>query len=504
MKELIKKIVVLFSFVLISGCTEDGLIGLEEYGSLTGKVVEKDGFEPIANAKVTLSPGNNTTFTDANGDFKFEKVIAQDYSVQASKDGFLDTFEPAQVTKDGTVNVVIEMDISTALNQAPSVPDLLSPNDLATGLENKVELIWTSKDPDEDVLTYRILIKNNFNSEEIEIQQESDTTLTIESLRFGAKYFWQVGVSDGINDEVLSGTRSFTVKDDPKNRYFFVRNVDGNNVVYSANFNETSLEEEDMLMLTDSGKNSWRPRKSNTANLVAFLQTSNNETHIFTMKTNGDNITKVTSSVPVTAFNLNEVDFSWSPDGSKFVYPSFDKLYIINKDGSGLQMIHQTLNGNLITECDWSADGSKIAVKTNNSNGYNGDIYVINTSGAILTNVVTGSIGALGGLNFSVTGNRLLYTKDVSDFQSSNYRQLDTHIFIYDIVNDSTIDLSLDNKTSGTNDLDPRFSPNEAEIIFVNTSNDGVSQRNVFRTSSVVDDNVRAQLFINALMPDWE
>ncbi|MBT3742848.1 MAG: hypothetical protein HOG32_11645 [Polaribacter sp.] len=65
------------------------------------------------------------------------------------------------------------------------------------------------------------------------------------------------------------------------------------------------------------------------------------------------------------------------------------------------------------------------------------------------------------------------------------------------------IDISDDEKESGTNDLDPRFSPNEANVIFVNTSNDGISQKNIMTTN--LSGNIQKQLlFADATMPDWE
>ena len=65
------------------------------------------------------------------------------------------------------------------------------------------------------------------------------------------------------------------------------------------------------------------------------------------------------------------------------------------------------------------------------------------------------------------------------------------------------IDVSDEEKESGTNDLDPRFSPNEANIIFVNTSNDGISQKNITKTN--LSGNLqRIILFQDAAMPDWE
>jgi hypothetical protein len=60
-----------------------------------------------------------------------------------------------------------------------------------------------------------------------------------------------------------------------------------------------------------------------------------------------------------------------------------------------------------------------------------------------------------------------------------------------------------DGKDPGTNDLDARFSPSEAELIFVNTSNDGVSQQNVFKMG-IGEPSTRDAIFDNAKMPDWK
>src|SRR5690606_14937439 len=123
-----------------------------------------------------------------------------------------------------------------------------------------------------------------------------------------------------------------------------------------------------------------------------------------------------------------ELDFSWSTNGQEFLYANFNKLYRINKDGSGLNLVYTTPDGSMISECDWSYDGSKIALKTNDFNGYNTKIYVIDMAGNVLKTVLSGLPGASGGLNFSVDGQLLLYTRDISGYQdgSGNYRQLDT------------------------------------------------------------------------------
>jgi hypothetical protein len=59
-------------------------------------------------------------------------------------------------------------------------------------------------------------------------------------------------------------------------------------------------------------------------------------------------------------------------------------------------------------------------------------------------------------LNFSVDGQLLLFTRDISGYQdgSGNYRQLDSHIFIYKLSDNTINDISSESeKAMGTNDL---------------------------------------------------
>jgi Tol biopolymer transport system component len=74
-----------------------------------------------------------------------------------------------------------------------------------------------------------------------------------------------------------------------------------------------------------------------------------------------------------------------------------------------------------------SNDG-KIALKVNDPNGYNTEIYVINTSGIVVNQVLSG-IAGVGGLNFTINSQKLAFTRDVSGYEDANYRQLDTRVF---------------------------------------------------------------------------
>lgn len=498
-------LVFILVITLFVNCSEDTTNFLGE-GIITGRVVEAISFAPIENAKVTLSTSNNTVFTDIDGYFNFVIVEVGEYSISSTKEGYLTAFEPATVSKNSEVNVIFEMNDDNAFNKPPSTPILYSLEDGSENQEISVELIWGAEDPDLDDIIYKLEIKSDFDNEKITIVNLIDTTFVVSDLKYGVKYFWQVAASDDINDEVLSTVNSFTTKIDPENRYFYVEKGTENSVIYSSNFDESEGGVENKVQLTSENVNSWRPRMSNTSKLVAFLRTVNNETHLFTMKLNGSEVKQVTSEVPVKGANLDEIDFSWSSNGDRILYPHYDKLYVINKDGSGLNQVYQTEDGSFITECDWSYDERIIALKINDITGYNVSIYTINFNGEILKKILTNVKGAAGGINISVDNKQLLYSYDVSEFQNQNNRQLNSHIFVYNFRTDTTVDIS-ENKIEGTNDLDPRFSPNESEIIFLNTSNDGLSVKNIFKMDkdlNVTNQLNRVLLFPNATMPDWE
>lgn len=494
MKYLYKITSVLFLLFLIS-CSEEK-IGGSEFGTVTGRVVTADTFEPLENVKILSSPATSTVFTDADGKFTIPNVKVGQYSFQAQKDDYVAKFEAVTITANNTSEIVFELSKSTANNKPPTVPVLVSPADNSTAQNVSLDLTWTVTDPDNDVLTYTISLRNDNNSEVKMYEAVKDKKLALTDLLFGVKYYWQVTANDGINTPVLSTIGAFTTISFPATRHLFVKNINGNNVIFTAD------DAGKQYQLTSSDKNSWRPRRNNQSQKIAFIATNGSQNDLYTMNFDGTGIKRITNSVPIAGFNSDYIGYSWNASGSEFIYPNFDKLYKINSDGSGLTKIFQTPNGKFISECDWSADGTKIALKVNDANGYNAEIYVINSSGVITTMIVSGENGAIGGLNFSVTGLKLVYTKDVSGFENASYRQLDSRIFEYNFLTSASYQITTE-KTPGTNDLDVRYSPNESELIFTNTSNDGISIKNIVRCSIGVA-NSRTVLFSGTSMPDWE
>lgn len=503
MKTLIQLISIIILSVCLFSCNEE-LVDQAQTGILKGKVVKRGTNEPIANVKIFTAPTTQTVFSGTDGSFEIANMPVGNYSVKAELSGYLTNFQAVNVqNQNQVVTVVFEMDDDESLNSPPTTPVLLSPVDNAVNQPLSVELTWNATDPDTaDVLKYSLTVKNNLDTNVIQVNDLTAKHYSLSNLKFGVSYFWQVSVSDGIHQPVLSSISKFTTNTVPSNRYHYAQKQNGNLVIISSDASGNNFQ------FTNSSYNSWRPRKNNNAGLIAFLRTEGGSAHLYTANPDGSNLFKVTS-VPVAGFNNFEMDFSWSTNGQELIYSNFNKLYKINKDGSGLTLIYTTPDGSMISECDWSYDGSKIALKTNDFNGYNVKIYIVDMVGSVVKTILTGVAGAAGGLNFSVDGQLLLYTKDVSVYQdgSGNYRQLDSRIFIYNLATNINIDISTESdKPLGTNDLDPRFSPNNAQVIFMNTSNDNVSQKNVMTIdlSSSMTDLIRTALFSNAEMPDYE
>ena len=483
-------LIMLVSLLLLTSCSED-LIDVNGTGLIRGKVVEETTFLPLENVKISTNPNTSSVFTDVNGDFEIE-VEAGQYAVQAEKDEYITAFESATVEVDSEIELVYELRTQTANNRAPNAPVLDAPGDNAVDLSFNLTLEWTGTDVDDDELTYKVTLRNASDNTIQTFEDITDATLDI-TVGYGTTYFWQVTANDGINEDVNSELFTFSTANFPVNRFLLVKKISGNNVIYSGD--EDSVE----VAITSTTTNSWRPRVSRVANKIAFLRNVGALVHVFVMDPDGNNVRQVSSQVPVAGFNLEEIDISWSTDGAKIYYPSQDKLYSVNLDGTGTTMVYQS-TGNLVTEVD--ANGTLIAIKTNDLSGYNCEILLINTSGTLVDTVLTGLNGAVGGLDLSADNSRILYTRDTSGFENNSYRQLNTQAFIYNLNTMVELGVSF-NKDPGTNDLDARFSPTESKIIVYNQDNDGITQ-GTLQVLEVDTIDTREDIFSNALMPDWE
>ncbi|WP_055446643.1 carboxypeptidase regulatory-like domain-containing protein [Lacinutrix mariniflava] len=507
----IKFLVSLLLLVLvITTCSEEQIDGVR-IGTINGKVVSSGTNSPLQNVKISTNPVTSTVFSDEEGYFFINNALVETYAVQAELDGFVTAFESVTVLENTAAVVSFELITSNANNQSPAIPILVFPEDLVTEADLEVEFTWESSDPDaNDELSYTLELRNGSTNEIELFETEQDTFYLASNLQLSTTYFWQVKVSDDTNEEVSSSISQFTTITAPNNSFVFVKEENGNSVVYSGDegVSDSGDDEVDvsLLKLTSETNNSFRPRTNAITNKIAYLRTAEGgNTQIFTMNTDGSNKTQVTNTIPVAGFRFDHVDFCWAQNGSKLYYPYFDKLYDINPDGSGGGVpLFATTDGSFISEVESVVfDNDLVILKTNTVDGYNARIFTVRLSTETEeTVIVEGLPGALGGIDITANGNQVVYTRDLSGSQNPNYRQFQSRVFIYDINASTNTQVDTD-VLIGENDLDVKFAPNEGGFIFTRSSSsiDGIPRilKYQFGTSTQ-----EVELFTAASMPDWD
>jgi Tol biopolymer transport system component len=483
--------------VLMSSCSEDRIEGLQT-GTIEGITVVSGSNEVLSSVKISTSPATSTVFSGIDGRFTIQNVPEGTYSVKADKDTYQSGFEPANVLANRSIDVIFEMTLSVTGNVPPAAPNLISPANNSVGLPLTVEFEWDATDEDEtDILKYTLTIHNDVDSSVLVFNNIEEKIFTVSNLNYGRKYFWQIAVEDGQNEPVLSEIYNFKTSSSPNLDFLFVRKDGNNDVIFSAN------DQGILLQLTSSFNNSWRPRRNSVTNKIAFLRSVGGFVHLFTMNEDGSEQRQVTNTQPINGFNFNEIDFTWSPQGNYLLYPSFDKIFKINVDGSGLTQFYQTTNGNFVTEIAWSRFNNVLAAKTNNSEGYNVEIVTLNQSGAFLETVFSGQNGGAGGLDLNIDGTKLLYYYDISGSELPDYSIQDARLFIYEIASQTTLSL-VTNVNTGFNNIDPRFSPNENSVIYTEKGRSPNALSKIYSHDYTLSDQNFLLLFENASMPDWE
>lgn len=480
--------------LLISSCREDDFIP-DTFGSVFGQVLVEGSNSAIEDASITTNPPTNILLTDELGRFAMEEIKTGNYTLRVEKLGFVTKVENIAILNGNSINVVIKLTPDSLANNSPTVASQPEPMDGVKDLETSVSLSWTSEDADGDPLTYDLKLFNFDQTEVVTIAEGlTSPNFELSDLNYGSIYFWQVIVKDGKSAPVNGDLWRFETAAFPDHRFLFTRVENGNYNIFSSDIDGNSVQ------LTDNSSNNWRPRMNPARDKIAFLSNISLETHLYVMNRDGSEIEQI-SSLPVMGSNVFDLDFSWSPDGEKLLYMNGNKLYTVNIDGTGTQVFAEAPNGFVYAECDWTIVDDKVMARMVGDNLYNSIIYMYESDGSFVQSLLTDIPGSTGGSVFSVAGDKILYTQDVSGYEVPDGRQLDARILLREFNNPVPLDLSYD-KVAGTNDLDARFSPDGAWIIFMNTNNDGISQKDIYRMK--IDGMDRELLFENAEMPDWK
>lgn len=483
----------LLLFFLLS-CKED-TVQPEMFGSISGVVLDADDNIPIVGASIITSPPTNAVVTDNSGKFEYLNIAIGNYTITVTKNNYVKNTVSVQVKEGETTSPTILLDKSTSNNNPPDEPYNPFPEENTINQPVSLNLIWSASDPDKgDTLTFDVYIYESNNPVQTRLFLDiTDTTVSVENLQYNTTYFWQVIVKDA--ETITNGSIwSFTTKSPPDNPYLYASNINGNFEIYSSDTTSNTT-----IRLTNNSNRDWWPRLSPNRSKIAFVSDEQVNPQIYTMNTDGSNIFKVTN-LPVVGYHNNGTGFSWSPDGGQLIYAYYDKLYRIDQFGANLILIANAPAGRNFRETDWSPANNKIVVLTIGENPYDSEIYLMESNGSNMTLFFTNIPGSMEYPSFSINGNSIMFTRDVSGFESPDGRQLDSHIIIMTINGSDTTDVSI-NKPGGTNDLQPRFSPDGSQIIFTNSSNVLGSTPDIWIMD--VDGNNRIKIFENAIMPEW-
>ena len=477
-----------------SSCDEE-TIEPTLFGNVIGEVLASEDNAPIEQATVSTNPATSTVFTDASGNFELGDIPVGTYSLRAEKNGFLTEVASVTVFDEQESNVIVRLDIDSLENAPPSLSTLVAPMDGAIDLNVDVELVWTATDEDQDdVLSYDVtLFTLDTTQSRIIVSGSTDTSFQLTDLEYNTNYFWQVTVNDGANDPVLGPVWGFKTQEFPDHRFLFARSINGKFDIYSADGLGTEIQ------LSSLNGSSWRPRMNPQRDRIAFISNENIQPQLYVMDRDGNNV-KMITTLPISGADQFELDFTWSPDGTKILYMANTRLYTINPDGTGLEAFTQAPQGFTFAEADWTAQGDFIVARIVGTDYYRSLITIIDNQGAFGQFLFTDIQGATGGPNISIPGTDILYTHDVSGFESQDERQLDARIFERNIQTLATVDLSFE-KINGTNDLDAIYSPDGSKIMFTNSNNDGISIKNILLMD--LDGLNREVLFENAEMGEW-
>ncbi|WP_299991531.1 carboxypeptidase-like regulatory domain-containing protein [uncultured Pontibacter sp.] len=482
-------------------CNED-TVEPEGEGSITGVVLDGSTSNPLVAVSISTNPATSAIVTDAEGRFLIEGIGSGDYSITAKKSGYKTEAVNVAVRHDKQTNVTIILESTKEGNATPDPAGSPDPATEATNVPNAVTLKWQGSDPDRnDTLRYDVFLFESLSGQKKKVAEAiQDTSIQVTELKYNTTYFWQVVTKDSKGNSSNSEVWSFTTAPLPNLRYLFARAVDNNYDVYASDGTTGNT-----FRLTTSFAREWWPRLNPQRDLIAYSSNVGTDPHIFVMTREGNSKRQVTT-LPVVGYHNQGIGFTWSPDGGKLLYANYDKLYTINRDGSGLTLIATAPANRHFRMVDWTAQGNRIVAQTIGSNINDSELYLMNANGSNMQLLVGNLPGRVESPSFSIDGTRVMYTVDASGFESADGRQLDSRIYIRNIDGSGTVFEVSANKPAGTNDLYPRFSPDGARVIFVNTNNDGLSQQDVYTVdlSSDVRDRNRTKLFENATMPEWK
>jgi TolB protein len=495
-------VVLLLAQTLLS-CEENTIEPLSS-GSVEGTVLDgSNGNVPLANAVITTNPATSSYVTDGQGRFSLPNIAVGKYAISVRKADFKTESVNVQVDATTTTTVTVVLEKTSASNAAPNAPFSPTPANGAVNQPVELTLKWRVSDPNgkSDSLRSEVALfeSNNTNRQNLSVNSR-DTTVVATGLKYNTTYFWQVTVRDKAGLTTRGEVWSFRTRDLPDNAYLYTRQIGGNTDIYSSDAAGGNL-----IRLTTSAFVEAYPRLSPLLDKVAYTSNASGQYRLYTMNRDGSE-QRLISQLPVEGYHNFGIGYCWAPDGGQLLFANNDKLWRINRDGSGLVLIATAPANRHFRECDWNSQNNRILVQTVGSSVYDSEIYIMDANGGNMTQLVGNLPGRMDSPSFNLLGTRIMYTRDVDAYMDATGRQTNAQIFIQNLDGSGLFSLSAiqitggNGKPAGYNDVLPRFTGNGARVVFVQVESVNQSVPEIWQVD--LDGRNRVRLFQNATQPD--
>jgi len=483
---------------LFTGCSDDPLATID-FGAVSGTVSNAGTGDPIDAVVVTTTPATSSVTTGEDGVYRLESLEPGSYAVRCRRDGFRDALVNVIVYEGETTTADVLMATADTENSPPSEPSLPEPENGALLDGTNTMLSWSASDPDkDDTLTFDVYFGEAGETPvPLLVSAWEDTSIAVDGLMHDRTYVWQVITHDSYGASVNGRVWSFSTAAFPENPIVFASMREGQYEIYSI-----APDGADLVRLTDNPNRDWWPRINPADGLIGFVSLRDIHPYIYTMSFDGSNVNRI-SETSIEGYYNDGRGFAWSDDGRSIYYPHYETLYRMNADGTGLTELASAPPGMQFRECDVSDAEGLIAVVVQGSEQYENSIYVMDMDGSDMRELIGDRPGQLCHPSLSPDGRTLLYCQDFSGFEDVSGRMLDAHIIAVSTVSADGMEIDLSSaKSAGTNDLEPVWSPNGGEILFVNASSDGSTPPDLYIMD--IDGDNRMLFVEDGIMPDWK